>query len=90
MAWVVRRPVMQRWLLVDTTWLRAAWTILLVVLAQGGTQWGGTGMVPGSSQRTSSACLAVAPDRSWKGLPTHTFCPPSQRTPGLIKAFNER
>ena len=30
----------------------------------GGTQWSGTGMVPGSSQRTSSAGLAVAPDRN--------------------------
>ena len=34
MAWVVRRPVMQRWVLVVTTWLRAVWTILLVVLAR--------------------------------------------------------
>ena len=35
MAWVVRRPVMQRWAQVGTTWLRAVWTILLVVF----TRW---------------------------------------------------
>ena len=97
MAWVVRRPVLQRWVLVVMTWLRAVWTTGGIGATAGSTQWGGTAdMVPGIQRRVSPAGLAVAPDRNLVSATgsdsEHTpfILPVSGHLDSIRQAFNER